>query len=66
MGHTHKRYCDRYTLAFKLRAVKLANHPDVQAKDIAEGQGYIQSCCIAGVWSIATGRWAKKRIKELE
>ena len=39
MGQTHKRNYDRYTLAFKLRAVKLANHPDVKTKSIAEGLG---------------------------
>ena len=36
MGQTKKRNYDRYTLAFKLQAVKLANHPDVMAKDVAE------------------------------
>lgn len=36
MGQTKKRNYDRYTLAFKLQAVKLADHPDVMAKDVAE------------------------------
>lgn len=36
MGQTKKRNYDRYTLTFKLQAVKLANHPDVRSKDIAE------------------------------
>ncbi|WP_299776430.1 transposase, partial [uncultured Pseudoteredinibacter sp.] len=35
MGQTKKRNYDRYTLAFKLQAVKLANHPDVMSKDVA-------------------------------
>lgn len=39
MGQTKKRNYDRYTLAYKLQAVKLANHPDVKAKDIAESLG---------------------------
>lgn len=39
MGQTQKRNYDRYTLAFKLQSVKLASHPDVKAKDIAEGLG---------------------------
>ncbi len=29
MGQTKKRHYERYTLAFKLQAVKLANHPGV-------------------------------------
>ena len=36
MGQTKKRHYDRYTLAFKLQAVKLANQPKVRSKDIAE------------------------------
>ena len=36
MGQTHKRNDDRYTSAFKLRAVKLANHPNVKTKDHVE------------------------------
>jgi len=36
MGQTKKRNYERYTLAFKLQAVKLANHPNVMSKDIAE------------------------------
>lgn len=39
MGQTKKRNYDRYTLAFKLQAVKLANHPNVKSKDIAESLG---------------------------
>jgi len=39
MGLTKKRNYDRYTLEFKLTAVKLANHPEVMAKDIAESLG---------------------------
>lgn len=39
MGQTKKRNYDRYTLAYKLQTVKLANHPDVRAEDIAESLG---------------------------
>ena len=39
MGQTKKRNYDRYTLAYKLQAVKLANHPGVKAKDVAESLG---------------------------
>ena len=39
MGHTQKRNYSRYTLAYKLQAVKLANHPDVRSKDVAESLG---------------------------
>lgn len=39
MGQTLKRNYDRYTLAFKLQAVKLANHPNVKSKDIADSLG---------------------------
>ena len=39
MGQTKKRHYDRYTLDFKLQAVKLANHPKVRAIDIAESLG---------------------------
>lgn len=39
MGQTKKRNYDRYTLAFKIQVVKLANHPGVMAKDIAESLG---------------------------
>ena len=39
MGHTRKRNYARYTLAYKLQAVKLANHPDVRSKDVAESLG---------------------------
>lgn len=39
MGQTRKRNYDRYTLAYKLQAVNLANHPDVKSKDVAESLG---------------------------
>jgi transposase len=39
MGQTNKRNYDRYTLAFKLQAVRMANHPDVMSKAIAESLG---------------------------
>jgi transposase len=39
MGQTKNRNYFRYTLDYKLQAVKLANHPGVMAKDIAEGLG---------------------------
>ena len=39
MGQTHKRKYDRYTLEFKLQAVKLANIPSVMAKDVAQSLG---------------------------
>lgn len=39
MGQTKKRNYDRYTLTFKSQAVKLANHPGVKAKDVAESLG---------------------------
>jgi transposase len=39
MGQTRKRNYDRYTLAFKRQAVRLANHPDVMSKSIAESLG---------------------------
>ena len=39
MGQTQKRNYDRYTLAYKLQAVKLANHSDVMSKDVAESLG---------------------------
>ncbi|WP_196161826.1 transposase [Reinekea sp. G2M2-21] len=39
MGQTKKRKYDRYTLAFKLQAVKLANSAKVKSKDIAETLG---------------------------
>jgi transposase len=39
VGHTRKRNYDRYTLAYKLQAVKLGNHPDVRSKDVAESLG---------------------------
>jgi len=39
MSRTLKRNYDRYTLAFKLQAIKLANHPNVTAMDIADSLG---------------------------
>lgn len=39
MGQTIKRNYDRYTLAFKLQAIKLADHQNVTAIDIAESLG---------------------------
>lgn len=39
MGQTRKRHYDRYTLAYKLTAVKLANHPEVKSRTIAECLG---------------------------
>lgn len=39
MGQTKKRNYDRYTLAFKLQAVRMANHPDVMSKAIAGSLG---------------------------
>ena len=39
MGRTRKRRYDRYTLAFKLQAVRLANHPEVMSKSVAESLG---------------------------
>ena len=39
MGQTIKRNYDRYTLEYKQQAVKLANNPNVKAKDIAESLG---------------------------
>lgn len=42
MGHTKKRHYDRYSLAYKLQAVKSANHTDVKSKDIAESLGIHQ------------------------
>ena len=39
MGQTRKRSYDRYTLAFKRQAVRLADHPNVMATDIADALG---------------------------
>ena len=39
MGQTKKRHYDRYTLDYKLQAVRLANHPEVKATHIAESLG---------------------------
>ncbi|MBT2999304.1 MAG: transposase [Candidatus Thiodiazotropha sp. (ex Ctena orbiculata)] len=39
MGLTRKRHYDRYTLEFKKNVVKLADHPGVMAKEVAETLG---------------------------
>ena len=39
MGQTRSRFYNRYTLDYKLQAVKLASHPGVKAKDVAESLG---------------------------
>lgn len=39
MAQTKKRRHDRYTVAFKKQAVRLSNHRNVTAKDIAESLG---------------------------
>lgn len=39
MGQTKKRNYDRYTLAFKLQAVKLADMPSVTAIEVADSLG---------------------------
>ena len=39
MGIIKKKKYDRYTLDYKLLAVRLANHPDVRSKSIAESLG---------------------------
>ena len=39
MGKTIKKKYDRYTLSFKLQAIKLANHPDITALAVAESLG---------------------------
>jgi len=39
MGQTKKRHYDRYTLEFKEQAVRLADHPNVTAMDIADSLG---------------------------
>ncbi|MBT2971889.1 MAG: transposase [Candidatus Thiodiazotropha sp. (ex Ctena orbiculata)] len=39
MGLTRKRHYDRYTLEFKKIVVKLADHPGVMAKEVAETLG---------------------------
>ena len=54
MGQTKKRHYDRYTLAFKVQAVKLANHPGVMAKDIAE---------LLGIHPVMLYRWQMEHRK---
>lgn len=39
MGQTKKRNYDRYTLAFKLQAVRLADMPSVTAMEVADSLG---------------------------
>lgn len=39
MGQTNKRNYDRYTLDYKLSAVRLANKPKVKATDVAQSLG---------------------------
>ena len=39
MGRVLKKKYDRYTLAYKLQAVKLANHPEIMSKSVAESLG---------------------------
>lgn len=48
MGQTKKRHYDRYTLAFKKTAVRLADHPNVMATDIAD---------ILGIHVVMLYRW---------
>ena len=36
MGKTIKKKYDRYTLSFKLKAIKLADHPGITAIEVAE------------------------------
>lgn len=39
MGLTNKRHYDRYTLAFKIKAVRESNKRGVRSKDVAEALG---------------------------
>lgn len=39
MGQTRSRHYNRYTLEYKVQAVRLANHPNVRAKDVAKSLG---------------------------
>ncbi|ALP51918.1 hypothetical protein Tel_17110 (plasmid) [Candidatus Tenderia electrophaga] len=39
MGKTIKKNYDRYTLEFKLHAIKLSDHPNITALDVAETLG---------------------------
>lgn len=48
MGQTRKRHYDRYTLEFKQQAVRLSDHPNVRATDIAE---------ILGIHVVMLYRW---------
>ena len=48
MARTKKRKHDRYTLSFKEQAVRLANHPRVMAKDVAE---------VLGIHQVMLYRW---------
>ena len=56
MGETRKRKYDRYTLAYKLQAVKLANHPGVKATDVAESLGITRCDAL----SLANGAPARR------
>ncbi len=55
MGQTKKRQYDRYTLDFKLQSVKLANNPNVRAKDIDES---------LGIHTVMLYRWKKEDTTE--
>ncbi len=48
MGQTKTRHYERYTLEFKHQAVRLADHPNVTAKDIAE---------VLGIHTVMLYRW---------
>ena len=48
MGQTVRRNYDRYTLDYKLLAVKLGNHPSIMSKHIAE---------ILGIHPVMLYRW---------
>jgi len=39
MGKTIKKHYDRYTLDFKLQAIKLSDYPNITALDVAETLG---------------------------
>lgn len=48
MGKVLKKKYDRYTLAYKLQAVKLANHPGIMSKRVAE---------VLGIHPVMLYRW---------
>ena len=64
MGQTKKRNYDRYTLAFKRQAVKLANHPEVKSKDIAESLGI--HCVMLYRWQMEDRRGELKENKNMK